>query len=178
MKFNGCIPVSFARFFFGVKRTYVLAPPVYFYPRSPFLNRFYERNSFNSRSVRLRNFPITAVLNAIGFSQINKFVVRRVAVNMIDHRQRPSSRHKKPSQPVSIVKPIINANSDVAIWMNTSCRMTSLPSAPSVFFPYKSSFFGIIIQKLKGASGSLICFHLSIMSYLMTFINRRLLSHP
>ena len=163
--------VSLVRFFWGVEMaSKIFTFSCNLYPRPPFPSRFNFRNTFIARFIGRGHFSVSAILNVITFSQISKTVIRRIAINVVNQFIRPFSSYKKPSQSLSIIQTIINANTNIPIWVNTSSRHSSLTSTSAINFPCKISRFWIIVQKFKNAACCNFIFHSNNMSSQMTLV--------
>lgn len=166
-----CFFVSLMGLFKRVKMaSKVFTFSVYLNPCSPFSTRFDLGNTFVSRCIRFWNFSVCSILNMIAFSQIIGTIICAIAINMVNQLLWPTSSYKKPSQSLSIIKSIINTNSNIPISVETTSGHALLSASPSIYFPCKVSGFWVIIQKFKNAAHCDFIFHNIIMSSQMTLV--------
>lgn len=171
VNFIGRFFVSLVRFFWSVKMaSKINAFSSNFYPCTPFFGRFNFRNTFITRTISRRHFSVCTILNGVTLPQIISAIIGRISINMINQFGWPFPRYKKPSQPLSVIQTIINANANISMWMYATSRHAGLPPSSSVDFPREVSSFWVIIQKLKNALCCNFIFHFSNMSSQMTLV--------
>jgi len=173
--FLGCIAICFVCFFWTVKAaSKVFAFSINLYPCTPFFSVLNKRNSLVPRFVGFADFSVKTILLLSATPKIVCAIVGAITINMINNLGRPTTGYEQPSNTMSIIKPIINANPYISMRVDASRSISYFSFASSFSFPRKFSGFWIVIQKLKHSLGCDVCFHDKSMSSLMTFVNRRM----
>lgn len=113
---------------------------------SPFLGNLAPPDSFYARSIGF-NFPdIHHVLGLCCFPKIRKPVIRRIAINMVNHVFGPLSCCYSPCNSVGFVKPATYAYQNSSIGSFASSNVSNVNSFAVSYFPEQKSIFWIIFK--------------------------------
>jgi len=143
-----CFYIGLMRLFRCVKPAYEFVNAVCANPRSPSAAAFEFGNPQKpSRLVAcVRLFLVLNVARSRNVAEIEKRIVARVAVNMVNIASRPFVCHVKPSQPTRFVPFVVNPNDCVPFWFNIPRNRPWNDFAARFDAPSKATRFGSVVQ--------------------------------
>ena len=149
MMFTFCTQIGLMRFLGCVKPTNDGVCPIGANPRSPSFTAFQFRNTKKPTSFisRMRFFLILNITRRCYISKIDKTIVARIAINVINVIKWLFASYVKPSKTTGAVSYFVNTNNRISFRLHVSSNSPRNNFSASFYLPSKNSCFGIVAQK-------------------------------
>ena len=143
------IQIGLMRFFGRVKPTNDNLCSIGANSRSPSFTAFQFRNTKKPASFisGMRFFLILNITRRCYISKIDKTIVARIAINVVNVVQRLFTGYVKPSKPTSPIPSFVNTNNRVSFRFYVPRNSPRNNFSASFYLPSKNSCFGIVVQK-------------------------------
>lgn len=128
MVFNGSSVSSLDRFFGGVEVAEVNLGPVERYTSAPFLGRLVPVDAFDTGAAS--GWPVGVVLRVVGKPEVRDSVVVFQSIDVVDLFRRPLSVNPEPSEPVSVMESVSDADVSVALLHQGAGRFAGVTGVP------------------------------------------------